>query len=76
VPFEKQIIRNPTRIIGVTTFIPPRGGNSSRMGVPEPEPYSTWPSRRQPGHYTRSGVTSGWAVIRQELENPNAYNAQ
>jgi hypothetical protein len=25
---------------------------------------------------TRSGVTSGWAVIRQELENPNAYIAQ
>ena len=48
-PFEKQIIRNPTRIIGVTTFILPRGGNSSRMGVPEP--YSTWPSSRQPGHY-------------------------
>jgi hypothetical protein len=21
-------------------------------------------------------VTFGWAVIRQELENPNAYNAQ
>jgi hypothetical protein len=31
---------------------------------------------RQPGHYTRFGVTSGLAVIRQELENPNAYNAQ
>ena len=31
---------------------------------------------RQPGYYTRFGVTDGWAVIRQELENPNAYTAQ
>jgi hypothetical protein len=22
------------------------------------------------------GITSGWAVIRQQLENPNPYNAQ
>jgi hypothetical protein len=36
------------------------------------------------GHFTCSQKrtfslatdTSGWAVIRQELENPNAYNAQ
>jgi hypothetical protein len=43
VPFEKQIIKNPTRIIGVTNFILPHGRNNSRMG--EPEPYSTSPSR-------------------------------
>ncbi|MEA3004998.1 MAG: hypothetical protein QOI94_267 [Acidobacteriaceae bacterium] len=27
----------------------------------------TWPNCRQPGHYTRFGVTSGWPVI-QELD--------
>jgi len=36
VSFEKQPSEIRLTLIGVTTFILPRGGNSSRMGVPEP----------------------------------------